>query len=132
MVVAPFTRNGHAVEVESDDAPLWADQLRDISAFGLRFAENIYDKERYQVVQSVALEMLALATNEPLEQSNGVFERAFGADPRDCHAVAQVPMEPPVQPPQNEEDDRRPENPPRHGNTGSSVQAVIAAIGASA
>jgi ADP-ribose pyrophosphatase YjhB (NUDIX family) len=46
----------------------WADRLRDISALGLHFAGNPYDGERYQVVQSIAMAMLALATDEPLEQ----------------------------------------------------------------
>jgi hypothetical protein len=28
----------------------WADKLRDISALGLHFADNPYDRERYQTV----------------------------------------------------------------------------------
>lgn len=43
---------------------LWADQLRDISATGLRYSPNIYDRENYQKIQDIALEMLALAVNE--------------------------------------------------------------------
>jgi ADP-ribose pyrophosphatase YjhB (NUDIX family) len=38
-----------------------ADRLRDISALGLRFAKNIYDREHFKVVQDVSLELLALA-----------------------------------------------------------------------
>ncbi|MBI5878080.1 MAG: NUDIX hydrolase N-terminal domain-containing protein [Chloroflexi bacterium] len=44
---------------------LWADKLRDISAMGLRFSHSIYDKERYEHLQQMALEMLALATDLP-------------------------------------------------------------------
>lgn len=47
---------------------LWADKLRDLSAFGLRFSQNIYDRAHYHTVQDIAMAMLALATSEPLEQ----------------------------------------------------------------
>lgn len=47
---------------------LWADQLRDVSALGLRFSQNIYDREHFQTVQNIAVEMLALATNTSLEE----------------------------------------------------------------
>jgi ADP-ribose pyrophosphatase YjhB (NUDIX family) len=46
---------------------LWADRLRDISAMGLHFTRNPYDAENYQQLQDIALEMLALAIDEPLE-----------------------------------------------------------------
>lgn len=41
---------------------LWADHLRDISAMGLRFSPNLYDRENYEAIQEIALEMLAVAT----------------------------------------------------------------------
>jgi 8-oxo-dGTP pyrophosphatase MutT (NUDIX family) len=47
---------------------LWADKLRDISAMGLMFSCNVHDRESYQRIQDIAIEMLALATGEPLEQ----------------------------------------------------------------
>jgi len=47
---------------------LWADRLRDISARGLHFSENVYDQAHYSAVQDIALEMLGLATGETLEQ----------------------------------------------------------------
>jgi 8-oxo-dGTP pyrophosphatase MutT (NUDIX family) len=47
---------------------LWADKLRDVSATGLSFCKNIYDRENYIKVQNIAIEMLALATSETLEQ----------------------------------------------------------------
>lgn len=47
---------------------LWADQLRDLSAMGLRFAEDKYNTERYQNIQNIAMALLALATGESLEQ----------------------------------------------------------------
>jgi ADP-ribose pyrophosphatase YjhB (NUDIX family) len=52
----------------SDQIALWADALRDISALGLHYSNSIYDQERYTKVQEIALAMLALATNEPLEK----------------------------------------------------------------
>ena len=47
---------------------LWADQLRDISAGGLRYASTIYETERFHQVQEIALRLLGLATGETLEQ----------------------------------------------------------------
>ena len=55
----------------------WADKLRDQSAFGLRFAETIYDRERYQAVQDTALEMAALATGQSLEDLEPLREPIF-------------------------------------------------------
>lgn len=46
---------------------LWADQLRDLSAAGLEYANNAYDKKRYEIIQDMAIEMLAFATRQPLE-----------------------------------------------------------------
>jgi hypothetical protein len=43
---------------------LWGDTLRDLSAMGLHFADDVYDQERYRVVQDVAMSMLAMATGE--------------------------------------------------------------------
>src|SRR5579884_3713337 len=45
---------------------IWADILRDCSARGLHHANNIYDHNNYLKIQDVALELLALATDEPL------------------------------------------------------------------
>lgn len=41
---------------------LWADQLRDMSAMGLRFSTNLYDRENYHALQDMAIEMLAVTT----------------------------------------------------------------------
>lgn len=43
---------------------LVADRLRDISASGLRFAENIHDRTHYRAIQDIAVELLALSTGE--------------------------------------------------------------------
>jgi ADP-ribose pyrophosphatase YjhB (NUDIX family) len=52
----------------SEQIAFWADKLRDVSAMGLMFAKNIHDETAFRTVQTVALEMLALATGESLEQ----------------------------------------------------------------
>ena len=44
---------------------LWAEKLRDVSALGLRFATNIYDREHFKAVQDIAMAMHALATDTP-------------------------------------------------------------------
>ena len=45
-----------------------ADILRDCSALGLHFAENIYDRERYRRIQDVALELFSLASAQPVTE----------------------------------------------------------------
>lgn len=52
----------------AEQIALWADKLRDISAMGLYFSENIHDQSAYREVQTVAMAMLALATGQSVEQ----------------------------------------------------------------
>jgi ADP-ribose pyrophosphatase YjhB (NUDIX family) len=52
----------------AEQLALWADQLRDLSAMGLRFTKDKYTTERYQNIQNIAMAMLALATGELPEQ----------------------------------------------------------------
>ncbi|GER86113.1 ADP-ribose pyrophosphatase [Dictyobacter vulcani] len=47
---------------------LWADVLRDCSALGLHFAENPYDRERYQRLQDTAIEMFAFASGQAISE----------------------------------------------------------------
>ena len=47
---------------------LWADRLRDLSAMGLFFAKSVHDEMAYREAQTIAKEMMALATGEPLER----------------------------------------------------------------
>lgn len=56
---------------------LWADRLRDLSAMGLEYSGNVHDRQAYRVVQTVAMEMLALATGEPLEQMEPLRASVF-------------------------------------------------------
>ena len=52
----------------AEQIAVWADKLRDVSAMGLMFAKSIHDETAYRTVQTIALEMLALATGEAWEQ----------------------------------------------------------------
>jgi ADP-ribose pyrophosphatase YjhB (NUDIX family) len=45
---------------------LWADMLRDIVANGNLFASNIYDRENYERIKTIAMEMMGMATAVPL------------------------------------------------------------------
>jgi len=47
---------------------LWADKLRDVSALGLMFCKSLHDREGFEKIQEIAMEMLALATGEPFER----------------------------------------------------------------
>ena len=50
----------------TEQIALWADKLRDICAVGLQYAPTIYDRERYAGLQTIAMEMVALATAQSL------------------------------------------------------------------
>jgi ADP-ribose pyrophosphatase YjhB (NUDIX family) len=51
----------------SEQLALWADKLRDLSATGLCYASTMYDRERYETLQTMAMEMMALATTQSLD-----------------------------------------------------------------
>jgi 8-oxo-dGTP pyrophosphatase MutT (NUDIX family) len=56
---------------------LWADKLRDISATGLMFSSNIYDRERSEKIQEIAMRMLAFATGTNLSTFQPLKENLF-------------------------------------------------------
>ena len=56
---------------------LWADELRDHTAMGLRFADNIYERARYAAIQKLAMAMLAFATETPLEDMEALRAPIF-------------------------------------------------------
>ena len=51
----------------AEQIAFWADKLRDISATGLEYTNNDYDKLRYESIPNIAIEMLAFATAQPIE-----------------------------------------------------------------
>ena len=52
----------------TEQITLWADRLRDISAMGLHFTQRFHDREAYRAVQTIAMEMLALASGQSFDQ----------------------------------------------------------------
>jgi len=52
----------------AEQIALWSDKLRDTSAMGLHFSKNIHDEGAFRAVQTIAMEMLALASGESFEQ----------------------------------------------------------------
>jgi 8-oxo-dGTP pyrophosphatase MutT (NUDIX family) len=56
---------------------LWADKLRDMSAAGLTYSDNIYDKDRYEAIQEMAMEMMAFATSQPLDSITALKTTVF-------------------------------------------------------
>jgi len=61
----------------AEQIALWSDRLRDMAATGLKYAQNIYDHERYQAIQQIAIEMLALATERPVVELEPLRESIF-------------------------------------------------------
>lgn len=51
----------------AEQIALWSDRLRDISAMGLYFSKNVHDESAFRAVQTIAMEMLALATGQAIE-----------------------------------------------------------------
>ena len=68
----------------------WSDQLRDISAQGLLFAENNYDQTRYRAIQDTAMEMYALASGENLNSLEPLRETLFSRHTPFCAGDAAV------------------------------------------
>ncbi|TFG50461.1 MAG: NUDIX domain-containing protein [Candidatus Brocadiia bacterium] len=63
----------------AEQIALWADKLRDISAMGLRFSKNVHDTLAFQAVQTISMEMLALATGESWEQIEPLRASVFSS-----------------------------------------------------
>jgi len=68
----------------------WADQLRDISALGLRFSDNIYDREHYQTIQDMAIEMVALATGSAITELEPLRKTVFARPTPICTGDAAI------------------------------------------
>ena len=71
----------------TEQIALWADKLRDMAATGLQYAPTIHDLERYKTLQTIAMEMTALATSETLE-SLEPFRTTFFSRPMPLVAAA--------------------------------------------
>ena len=61
----------------AEQIAIWADKLRDLSAAGLEYSSNVYDKIRYEAIQEMAMEMLAFATAQPLESISPLKTTVF-------------------------------------------------------
>ena len=55
----------------------WADNLRSMSANGVKYASNIYDRDHYTQIQEIAKGMLALATGNQLEDLKPLLDPLF-------------------------------------------------------
>ncbi len=61
----------------TEQIAFWSDKLRDMAATGLKYAQNIYDHQRYQAIQQIAIEMLGLATERPVAELEPLRETIF-------------------------------------------------------
>ena len=55
----------------------WADRLRDLAALGLYFSDNIYERERCRELQTISLEMMAMATATEIESLESLRATVF-------------------------------------------------------
>lgn len=56
----------------------WARQIQSIATVGLLYTENPYDKERYEHLQALALEILAAHSGVPADVIGGLFQQEKG------------------------------------------------------
>lgn len=70
---------------------LWGDKLRDISAEGLSFNDvSVHDRERYQRLQDLAMEMMAAAAGGTLEELEPLRDIVFSRRMPMCGGDAAV------------------------------------------
>lgn len=55
-------------QLTTQQIALWADRLRDISANGLMFTQNPYERENYETIQEIAVTMLAAVSGQPVAE----------------------------------------------------------------
>ncbi len=68
----------------------WADQIRDMTALGLRFSDNSHDRENYERLQTMALEMMALATGDTLDSLEPLRAPVFSRPTPICVSDAAI------------------------------------------
>jgi ADP-ribose pyrophosphatase YjhB (NUDIX family) len=56
----------------------WARELQAIAQTGLTFSQDNYDLDRYRRLRAIAVEMLAVGSNTPIERVLGLFEQDVG------------------------------------------------------
>lgn len=57
---------------------VWARELQAIAQTGLTFSENQYDLERFRRIRAIAIEMLALGADTPIQRLTELFEQDVG------------------------------------------------------
>jgi ADP-ribose pyrophosphatase YjhB (NUDIX family) len=68
------------VEVRTDEPQwlLWARELQAIAQAGLTFSQNEFDLDRFRRLRVIAVEMLALGGDAPLERVRTLFDQEVG------------------------------------------------------
>ncbi len=56
----------------------WAQRLQAIAQDGLAYGDNVYDRERYEMIREVAAEIYAAGSDTPLETIAGLFDQQAG------------------------------------------------------
>lgn len=56
----------------------WAQRIQAIAQTGLAYTENEYDRERYEELRRISIEMMAEQTGEPFEKIRGLFASETG------------------------------------------------------
>lgn len=67
----------------------WAIELQSIAQAGLTYGRDVYDRERYEQIRSIAAEMMAYQTEIPLEKVKDLFcsEKGYQTPKLDTRAA---------------------------------------------
>src|SRR6516225_4615084 len=57
---------------------VWARELQAIAQTGLTFSRDEYDLDRYRRLRAIAVELLAVYSNVPIERVQGLFDQDVG------------------------------------------------------
>ncbi|MCA9914675.1 MAG: NUDIX hydrolase N-terminal domain-containing protein [Anaerolineae bacterium] len=66
------------ITLTNPDWLTWARKIQSIAKIGLIYCENDYDRERYEQLQELALEILEAHTDVPAEKISGLFQHEQG------------------------------------------------------
>ena len=56
----------------------WAQELQALAQSGIHYTENVFDKERYEKIRAIALQMMAAQSDLPVEQLTRIFNTEEG------------------------------------------------------
>jgi len=73
-----FPKTDTIIPMENKQWFTWAQKLQAIAQSGLQYTENVFDRERYEQIRELAMQMLAAQSDLPLERLHDIFAEEKG------------------------------------------------------